>query len=107
MLDFTGYSVPDHTQVALEMFILHGIPPGSFLTSVLTNDLFGAFSSADYQNRDRLEDIVKWLQHKAPLESYGSRAKIAAWITDADNIRKKYAEHVEKMYIWRSLKKVG
>jgi hypothetical protein len=107
MLDFAGYNVPDHTQVALEMYLLHGIPPGGFLQAVLTNDLHGAITKADYKNKDCLEDIVKWLFHCAPIDSHGSREKIATWMLDPSGTRKHYTEKIEKMYIWRSLRKAG
>jgi hypothetical protein len=41
-------------------FWLFGIWPGSFLTAVITNDLFGAMAHADTLNRARLHVICSW-----------------------------------------------
>lgn len=72
-LDFTGYSIPPHTREALTNYIVNGWEPGSFLTAVLTNDLFGAVGRADYENRLALMEICRWIYCEAPSNCWGDR----------------------------------
>lgn len=74
------HMLPEHMQGAMERYIAHGIPPGSFLTAVLENDLFEAIGRADYENVQRLADYVRFLYNFAPSNCYGSREKIEAWV---------------------------
>lgn len=72
--------VPEHCQGGLVRYIVHGIPPGSFLLAVLTNDLMGALGKADEVNRDALHAYGSFLYNDAPADCHGSPAKVAAWI---------------------------
>ncbi len=107
LIDFGDAKIPDHTKLSIQNYLLYGLPPGGFLTNILTGNLFNVFSSADYQNKQHIEDIVNWFKFSAPVNSYGSYEAIKYWVTDPDGLRAKYAEHVEKQYVWRSLKRVG
>lgn len=71
-LDFEGYNIPEHTQGALERYILDRLAPGGFLTAVLANDLFGATGRADYMNANTLKDICGWIYMRAPRDCWGS-----------------------------------
>lgn len=71
-LDFSGYEVPEHTQGAIERYILDRLAPGGFLTAVLANDLFGAVGRADAMNTHALKDIVGWIYMRAPRDCWGS-----------------------------------
>ena len=108
MIDFdesyNGKIIPTHTREAMERYFLYGLPPGGFLTALLTNNLYGAVSGADYQNITVLPDIVKWLLTKAPAGSYGNAEIMQSWMRDTDGYRKRYADQVEKGFVWRSLK---
>lgn len=107
MIDFGNSLIPDYTKTSLENYLLYGLPPGGFLTAVLTNNLFAAIHSADHQNLIHIADIVMWLSTLAPICSYGSHENIKEWMSDKDGYRKRYADKIEKDYVWRSLKKVG
>ena len=72
--------VPEHIRGGLKRYIDNGIPPGSFLTAVLSNDLMEAFGCADYINRHRLFDIVSFLYGSAPAGCWGSPERVASWI---------------------------
>jgi hypothetical protein len=71
----------------LERYIEHGVPPGHFLTAVLTNDLREACSRADDINRYLLWDIVGWLWNEAPAPCWGSPEKVSAWLLAAEQRR--------------------
>lgn len=73
--------IPEHTKFALKMWVRHGhnYRPGSFLTAILSNDLFGAFNQADDSNLSNMEDIVKWMYNNLPISCYGSVKKFEEW----------------------------
>ena len=72
--------VPEHMWGAVERYLLDGIPPGHFLTAVLSNDLTEAFARADDGNAARMHDWVRFFYCYAPRGSWGSPAKVSAWL---------------------------
>lgn len=66
---------------AMKRYIENGIPPGHFLTAILSNDLKEACARADDDHRYRLFDIVGWLYNEAPASCWGSPEKFEAWLT--------------------------
>jgi hypothetical protein len=97
---------PEHTMEALDNYFLKGYPPGGFLTSILTNNLYGAVSSADNANKHVIFEIVKWLttESRLPPTSWGCNENVIAWLHDEGGIRTKWVEKMEKEYIWETLK---
>ena len=71
--------VPSCTAKALERYIMDGVPTGGFLSSVLTNDLTGAFGKADLQNCIYLENIVSFIYNDVPMGCHGSEEKVLNW----------------------------
>lgn len=98
--------IPDHTKEALDSYFLKGYEPGGFLTSVLTNNLYGAVTSADTANRHAIYEIVKWLTTDpiVPIHSWGTKEHVSNWLDDVGGIRTKFVEKMEKEYIWETLK---
>ena len=75
-----NYSIlPEHMQDGMRRWIEHGIPAGSFMMSVLCNDLIGALGRADSINIERLRSYGTFLYSEAPSECHGSPEKVAAW----------------------------
>jgi hypothetical protein len=72
--------LPEYMQDGMRLYIEKGIEPGSFLYSVLCNDLMGAFGTADSVNKARLADYCTFLYNEAPSQCHGSPAKVQAWI---------------------------
>ena len=72
--------IPAHLHGGLLRFVLLGIPAGSFLNSIVINDLFGALTKADETSRAHLFEICVWLHNAAPSSCYGSRQAVTAWI---------------------------
>ena len=99
-------SIPDHTKEALDNYFLKGYEPGWFLTSILTNDLYGAVRSADMQNRHAIYEIVKWLtsERNVPPGSWGCSENMVIWLNDIGGVRTKFVDKLEKEYIWETLK---
>ena len=84
-LDFTEYNdpsglfFPEHMRNGLELWVEHGIMPGGFLTSVLTNDLFGALSRADETNRQHIHGICSFIYNHIPGNTWGSVEIMEEW----------------------------
>lgn len=72
--------IPKHMTGAVKQYIEDGIPPGSFLTAVICNDLKEAVGRADHINIQALPNIVSWFYINAPRECWGSPEKFEAWI---------------------------
>lgn len=65
---------------AVRRYIEDGVPMGSFLMCVASNDLAGACGRADVWNRELLFDIVSWFYNHAPSICWGSPEKVDTWI---------------------------
>lgn len=79
MIDYDR--IPATTIETLERWVSHGYEPGSFVTAVLKNDLYGACRNADQENAAALYEIVCWLVNKAPMGCWGSAANVSEWAT--------------------------
>jgi hypothetical protein len=55
-------------------------PTGSFLRSVLSNDLIHACLQADDDNIRVIPEIVKYCYNEIPNDCWGSSAKYNGWI---------------------------
>ena len=78
MFDYS--KLPDHMQDGTRLYIEHGIPPGSFLTAVICNDLFTAMGKADDINRHRLFDWCSFFYNETPAQCFGSPEKMERWM---------------------------
>lgn len=76
---FRGAPIPDHLSEGLDLHVLHGLPTGSFLRAVLTNDLREALARADDKALAALPAIVGWLYNEAPAGCWGSAEKADRW----------------------------
>lgn len=77
-LDNALGTVPQHMHGPVYRWVLKGLPGGSFLTAVLTNDLRAAVWGADPENKAAL---VKWVELLPyfPRASFGSAEDVASW----------------------------
>ncbi len=71
--------VPPHMRDGVCLWLLHGIPPGSFLAAVIRNDLSMAVGRADEINRAHLHDWVAFFYNYTPHECWGSEERAAGW----------------------------
>lgn len=72
--------LPHHMVRGMRLYIENGIEPGSFMMSVLCNDLKGAIGRADHVNSQFLGNIVSWLVSNAPSTCWGSEKKVNDWL---------------------------
>lgn len=105
-LKFEGYAVNEWMQLTFENYLIHGFEPGSFTTAVLANDLYEACGRADFQNRNCLGDIGRWVYQNCPPQSRGSYEAVRDWCADRDGRRTAYAEPLLKARMWSRLKQV-
>jgi len=76
----TYWEVPKYILDIINRYVEDDVPPGGFLTAVLSNDLVGAFTWADSDCKSALPDIVRYLNNEIPAESWGSKDKVEAWL---------------------------
>ena len=91
-LTLATLGLPPRTREGLLAYIRWGIPPGSFLQALLSNDLLEACRRADPDNRAHLFDFVFVLDNYAPMGAYGSRAHVRAWIERSALLRRQTME---------------
>jgi hypothetical protein len=73
--------MPKTWQQDLSHYLFFGLTPGSFHSSLYANDLFGATSMSHPSNEwEWIQAFMYFLFHHAPIESWGSRAKVKAWL---------------------------
>jgi hypothetical protein len=73
--------LPDVSQEALKRYFLYGLQPGSFLTSLLSNDPWqDVIARADHWNKPVLGKYLEWLQEYAPQGSWGDRNSVQSWL---------------------------
>lgn len=78
--DREQFALSDQNIESLLNYTNFRIPPGSFMRSVLENDLLGALGRADVWNRRKLFEYCEWLWNYAPPESFGSPEKVDRWL---------------------------
>jgi hypothetical protein len=83
-------ALPQLSRESLLDYLRHGRPPGDFLTAVLSNDLTEAVGRADDVNRALLPLYVSLLVNVAPIEAWGSRDRVLAWIEAGQTMRRQW-----------------
>ena len=76
------HGVPEHLHDGLRLYLEHGVPPGSFLLAVLTNDLFEAMGRADEESRRGLFNLVSFIYHAVPTSAWGTAEKVRAFMSE-------------------------
>lgn len=79
--DLKNCGVPRHMHSAYINYIFNGVPPGDFLTAVLSNQLKEAFSRADDLNTAHMQNHVRFLYEHAPIGCWYNPRNIDMWIT--------------------------
>tara|TARA_R100000656_G_scaffold59398_1_gene46247 strand:- start:34 stop:321 length:288 start_codon:yes stop_codon:yes gene_type:complete len=72
--------LPPHLQGGVRRYIEEGIPPGDFLTAVITNNLRLAVGHADSTSLAALTDIVRFFYNEPPGGCWGTPEKMKAWM---------------------------
>lgn len=77
-IDWEGF--PEHMRAGLWNYVNYGIPTGSFLEALLTNDLRRAVKSADRVNIAVLYGMVDFCNMNIPASCWGSKEAYDQWI---------------------------
>ena len=80
LLNFNNSRMTEQSKESMYNYFVHGLEPGGFMTRVLSNDLCGAASRADFVNIALLGEYAKWLVNHAPYQSYGSPEAVRGWL---------------------------
>jgi hypothetical protein len=72
-------NIPAYMKEPILGYLLDGLEPGGFLYCVLCNDLHGAVIRADSNNSRMIGAYGKMLG-LLPVEAWGSKEKVDAWI---------------------------
>jgi len=71
-------AVPLHIRKSIDRFVEYGVPVGSFLWAILTNDLFGAIQRADEISLSHLHEICAYVYNAVPSSCWGTDEKVHA-----------------------------
>ena len=83
----TWGNIHEDCRHALFNYLVKGWEPGGFLTAVLTNNLYRAAQVADFENRQRLAWVARWVTHALPQICYGSAEAMDQWMARTDRDR--------------------
>lgn len=74
---------------SVDLYILRGVPVGSFLEAVISNDLREAMGRADEGSRANLFGLVRYLHNEVPGGCWGSPERHREWMAmdPADRLR--------------------
>jgi hypothetical protein len=81
------YNVLFETVRTLERYVDNRIETGSFLRSVLENDLLGACEKADHVNQVILWNTVNYIYNELPRTCWGSPEKVSNWLSGRTVVR--------------------
>lgn len=72
--------IPGHMRSGIELYVMRGVPMGSFLTAIFANDFMEASGRADDVNRHALYGYAQFLYNSVPSNCKGSYEAVNAWI---------------------------
>jgi hypothetical protein len=79
-------SIDLNIQESLRNYVYHRLEPGSFVRSILENDLRTAVRSAHPLNVASIPDIVAWLDDYAPMLCWGNPRKVEVWLKNRGGV---------------------
>lgn len=79
-IDNYSYMIPEHMHDAVKRYVLDHIEPGSFLTSILLNDLKEAAARADETNRAALANWASFCVNALPTVCWGNAERVDKWL---------------------------
>jgi hypothetical protein len=72
--------IPSHMWPGMKSYLENGIPPGSFLTSILTHDFYDAIFRADHMNQSSIVGWAQFLAWHLPMSCHGSPESVKWWM---------------------------
>lgn len=80
MTDINYDGLPAGLRGGVQRYIEHGVPTGSFLEAVISNDLHASFACADEFNQRHMFEIVAWFHNECPHNAWGSAKAYGDWL---------------------------
>ena len=77
---FRDFYIPIHMMDGIRRYIDDHIPPGDFLSSIITNDLRESVGRADDENIRNIPAYVSYFYNEAPSSCWGSAEKMNEWL---------------------------
>jgi hypothetical protein len=77
---FREFYIPARMMGGIERYVEHGIPPGDFLSAIISNNLSGAVSHADEENCRNIPAYVGYLYNNVPSGCWGSPENFERWL---------------------------
>ncbi len=74
-------AIPTHLLAGLDRYVSEHKPTGGFLTSVLENDLSGAFTRCATDPLDTIKPLLSYFFGCLPAPCWGSPARVKAWLS--------------------------
>lgn len=85
--------IPRHMRQSVYDYVMHGVPVGGFLTSVISDQSISfVWAKADQTNRDQMNGWMIFLYNYFPSQARGSEAAMNAWIEQGGIIGKETKE---------------
>ena len=78
-MDIPYEELPQRLREPVKRYIEEGAMPGDFLNAVICNNLVYAFSRADDEMAEKLEEIAFWAYNHIPSRAFGSHKKMIQW----------------------------
>lgn len=75
------YGLPEHMMNGVFLYLVHHASPGSFMCSVLANDLMGAVQHAYHVNAAKLKEWAQFIYCELPTGCHGSPESVRNWIS--------------------------
>lgn len=97
--DYGMSGLPDISQEALKNYFLYALPPGGFLTSLLSCEPWNyVIARADHWNKELLGKYLEWLHEYAPPGSWGSESVVQDWLDKGPAY-----QEFQKTLVWEQL----
>ena len=89
---FRQFNISARMLGGIHRYIEQGIPPGSFLTAIIENDLKAAVERADDENMANLPAFVAYFYNQTPAGCWGSPENRRAWLARPEFARMREAD---------------
>lgn len=72
--------IPRHMHSSIRLYVMRGVPMGSFLRAIFANDFMEAAGRADDENQRALFGYAQFLYYSVPSSCKGSYEAVNSWI---------------------------
>jgi len=74
------YEISERMMKSIDLYLEHGLQPGSFLTSIISNDLFKSVAFADSECLENIPAYVYYFYNEAIGSCWGSKEKMELYM---------------------------